>query len=363
VGDEQAETELVAQPCSNAQSDTGAVRAIDAADDRPVQLISAVRTHTDSVAEPRRSGYQVVAPTAADGLRRPHTGAAANTRRWGFRRKAFSASQGYVHLVKSPISFATHARSRAGRRFSIATAAAVSVALAGCGAARVELSAPEPAPVSADAALPAKKATPSRPKPTPSRPFTPPAEPRQAAKREASRDPRVVQKRLVALGYLPADTGAWDARTSHAVLAFQAWEGLARDGIVGPQTLAALENARRPTPAGTLGGRHVEVHREKGVTLLVEHGRVVRAIHSSSGAGADTTPSGSYSIFRKELNSWSVPYRAWLPYASYFNGGIAFHGYPDVPSYPASHGCVRLPVAEAPFAYAFMAIGTPVAVY
>jgi lipoprotein-anchoring transpeptidase ErfK/SrfK len=48
---------------------------------------------------------------------------------------------------------------------------------------------------------------------------------------------------------------------------------------------------------------------------------------------------------------------------SYFNNGIAFHGYADVPAYPASHGCVRLPMAEAPFAYAFMSIGTPVAVH
>ena len=26
----------------------------------------------------------------------------------------------------------------------------------------------------------------------------------------------------------------------------------------------------------------------------------------------------------------------------YFNGGIAVHGYPSVPSTPASHGCVRV---------------------
>jgi peptidoglycan hydrolase-like protein with peptidoglycan-binding domain len=57
-----------------------------------------------------------------------------------------------------------------------------------------------------------------------------------------------VQERLAALGYLPpgAVTSVWDARTTHAVHAFQAWEGLARDGIVGPQTLAALEKATRP---------------------------------------------------------------------------------------------------------------------
>jgi hypothetical protein len=242
----------------------------------------------------------------------------------------------------------------AGERRLCLLVVVAAAALAGCGGGTSADSRPPPV---APERPPAKLA--------PSEPLQPPPKPRQPAARLAAADPGRVQKRLASLGYLPAEaaTGSWDARTTHAVVAFQAWEGLARDGIVGPRTLAALEHARRPVPAGKLGGRQVEVHREKGVTLLVERGRVVRAIHSSSGAGADATPAGSYSIFRKERNSWSVPYRVWLPYASYFDGGIAFHAYPDVPRYPASHGCVRLPTAEAPFAYAFMSIGTPVAVY
>jgi lipoprotein-anchoring transpeptidase ErfK/SrfK len=251
------------------------------------------------------------------------------------------------------ISPAARGRARHGRTLLIAAAAVVSVAaLAGCGAARVDLPAPGPVQTPTKAETTPKKAAHAKPRAA-------------APKKEASPNPHVVQEQLASLGYLPADaaTGTWDARTRDAVLAFQAWEGLARDGIVGPHTLAALEGATRPTPAKSIGGRHVEVHREKGVTLLVEQGRVVRALHSSTGAGADTTPAGNYSIFRKELNSWSVPHRVWLPYASYFNAGIAFHGYPDVPAYPASHGCVRLPSAEAPLAYAFMSTGTPVAVY
>lgn len=174
-----------------------------------------------------------------------------------------------------------------------------------------------------------------------------------------------VQKRLAALRYLPRDaaTGVWDDRTKHAVLAFQSWHGLTRDGIVGPQTIAALEVAATPqTSSGELG-RRVEVHREKGVVLLVEGRGVVRVVHASAGAPGYETPAGSYSVFRKEINSWSVPYQVWLPYASYFNGGIAFHAYDEVPARPASHGCVRLSAAEAPFVYDFAAVGTPVHVY
>ena len=253
---------------------------------------------------------------------------------------------------------AARARTRDRRRFLVAAAATVSVAaLTGCagGAADVLASGSPQAPTEAKTA--------ARTTPT-SKWIALPAG-QQLPEEDPAPSPRVVQDRLVSLGYLPADaiTGVWDARTTHAVQAFQAWEGLSRDGTVGPRTLGALESAGRPTPASNAAARHVEVHRERGVTLLAENGRVVRALHSSSGAGADATPTGSYSVFRKELNSWSVPYEVWLPYASYFNKGIAFHGYADVPTHPASHGCVRLPLAEAPFAYAFMSIGTPVVVY
>ena len=74
------------------------------------------------------------------------------------------------------------------------------------------------------------------------------------------------------------------------------------------------------------------------------------------------TPAGSYSVFRKEVRSWSVPFKVWLPWASYFVGGIAFHEYPDVPVAPASHGCVRTPRYDARWLYEFTPIGTPVRV-
>lgn len=192
-----------------------------------------------------------------------------------------------------------------------------------------------------------------------------PSRPLQVPRGSAPADARGVQRRLIALRFLPdgAVTGTWDYRTSQAVLAFQAWHRLERDGIVGPQTLAALETAAVPTATAGQRGRSVEVYRERGLTLLVDDGEVVRALHSSSGASGYETPAGRYSVFRKERNSWSVPYQVWLPYASYFNGGIAFHSYADVPASAASHGCIRLPAPDAPQAYEFMAVGTPVFVY
>jgi lipoprotein-anchoring transpeptidase ErfK/SrfK len=131
---------------------------------------------------------------------------------------------------------------------------------------------------------------------------------------------------------------------------------------VGPQTTAALRTAKRPKAGGYGPSKRVEIYREKGVALLVTHGKTKRAIHVSTGAPGTSTPAGTYEVFRKELRSWSVPFQVWLPYASYFNNGIAFHEYADVPPFPASHGCVRVPAPEAKGVYRFADIGTTVVV-
>ena len=190
-----------------------------------------------------------------------------------------------------------------------------------------------------------------------------------ARKVPAPADAKQVQTKLAALGYLPtsAVNGSYDYRTMQAVLAFQAWSGLQRDGVVGPMTLAKLETAGRPLALDrTSKGRRVEIYRAQGVVLLVDNGKVVRAIHTSTGIGGDSpdvgTPPGKWKIYRKEVRSWSVPYKTWLPYAAYWVGGWALHGYADVPARPASHGCARLPLVEAKYVYDFVSIGTPVQV-
>lgn len=168
-----------------------------------------------------------------------------------------------------------------------------------------------------------------------------------------------VQRRLVALRYLGRNTvnGKLDYRTSQALLAFQAWEGLTRTGDANLATRRRLNVARIPRPRNGATGRRIEVDRYKGVALLIEAGVTRRAIHVSTGAGG-RTPRGTFRIFRKERMSWSNPFSVWLPYASYFSGGYAFHEYPSVPAYWASHGCIRVGYPEAPTVYAFASFGT-----
>ena len=170
-----------------------------------------------------------------------------------------------------------------------------------------------------------------------------------------------MQARLAALGYLArtAVTGKMDDATRQAVVAFQAWEGLERTGLVDTPTRALLPTAGRPVAPPGLGSR-IEVDLTRQVALLARGARVIRVVHVSTGAPGTPTPSGRFRVYRKERQSWSVPFHVWLPWASYFAGGVALHGSADVPAYPASHGCVRIPLSEAPVVYAFARLGVSV---
>jgi len=174
---------------------------------------------------------------------------------------------------------------------------------------------------------------------------------------------RGIQLRLWLLGYLDRSdvTGSLDYLTEQALLAFQGWEDLDRTGSVTGQTQVALFTASRPVPSARRPGRRIEIYRDFGVLLMVDSGEVVRAMHTSTG-NAGLTPVGSFRVYVKALLSWSVPFKVWMPYAAYFTGGIATHQSPNVPSYPASHGCVRLPEGEAERVYRFVEVGTPVVV-
>jgi lipoprotein-anchoring transpeptidase ErfK/SrfK len=87
-------------------------------------------------------------------------------------------------------------------------------------------------------------------------------------------------------------------------------------------------------------------------------GRVTRVVHVSTGATGNT-PIGRWRVYSK------VP--GFLPsgmfYSSFFIGAFAIHGYPSVPPYPASHGCVRTPMWIAPTLFASNDYGETVYVY
>jgi L,D-transpeptidase-like protein/putative peptidoglycan binding protein len=179
--------------------------------------------------------------------------------------------------------------------------------------------------------------------------------------RLGSRGPavRALQSSLARLTYLPyrGVDGVFGMQTWHAVVAFQGWSNLARDGIAGARTQAALVRAQTPVPWSRSSG--FEIHISQQVLLFVRDGRVQRAIHVSTGANG-LTPLGHFRVYRRDAMSWSVQFHVWMPLAQYFYAGYAMHQFWDVPASPASHGCVRVPEAEARTVWQFGAIGTRV---
>ena len=180
-------------------------------------------------------------------------------------------------------------------------------------------------------------------------------------------DPRVkqAQQQLIALDYLPAGTadGRFGPVTEEAILAFQKWERLARTGVLDRATLARLPRANHPLPITRGGaGKRAEVLLDRQLALLIVDNEVIRTIAVSTGKPSAPTPPGSYRVYAKIPRWWSVPFREWLPWAVPFVGGIAFHQYPIVPVYAASHGCVRQSVAVARMTFDFADVGMPVKV-
>jgi L,D-transpeptidase catalytic domain/Putative peptidoglycan binding domain/PKD domain len=166
-----------------------------------------------------------------------------------------------------------------------------------------------------------------------------------------------LEQRLHELHYpLARVDGYYGVDTSDAVVAFQKLHGLARTGTVDTRVWRALEAAHIPRPR--LGGNHIEVSKERQVLLLVRDGRVAMVIPVSTGATGNT-PVGVWHVYMKVPGFNALQ----MYYSSFFVGAFAIHGYPSVPAYPASHGCVRIPLWVAPRLYSLVDYGTTVYIY
>ena len=184
-------------------------------------------------------------------------------------------------------------------------------------------------------------------------------------------DVTALQQRLAALKYdVPGADGHFGAATQQAVLAFQKVEGLSRDGVAGPTTLAKLQAAGVPGPMVPNGGAtRVEVDVARQVLFFYQGGSLFKTVAVSTGSGERfcvdgrcaiaVTPGGSYRVGTK-ISGWQTGKLGRLYKPSYFNGNIAIHGALSVPAGPASHGCVRVPMSSADWIYAALGRGTAV---
>jgi N-acetylmuramoyl-L-alanine amidase len=127
---------------------------------------------------------------------------------------------------------------------------------------------------------------------------------------------------------------------------------------VDARTWRALADPRLPHPRREWRGFHIEVDQTRQVLYTVEDGEVTNVLHVSTGAGG-ATHDGAFRVFRK-IAGYSG---GRLYYPSYFDGLRALHGWPEVPTYPASHGCVRIPYWNAQWVYGLANFGTRVVIY
>lgn len=178
---------------------------------------------------------------------------------------------------------------------------------------------------------------------------------------------------LAGLGYWtgPID-GVFDNASRHALTAFQKVEGRKRSGSLTRTELEALRSADRPEPRDNTFA-HVEVDLARQVLMIVdENGMVTKVLPVCSGneklytdrgvTKRAHTPRGRFIVTRK-INGLRISSLGALFYPCYIVNGIAIHGSPFIAAYPASHGCIRIPMFAAKAFHDLTPVGTIVVVF
>lgn len=169
--------------------------------------------------------------------------------------------------------------------------------------------------------------------------------------------------RLRRLRYAAPYGRTFDGRMVDAVFAFEKVQGLPRTGVADARFWRALGAARTPASRYSRPASHLEIYKGRQVLYVVRRGRVALIVPvSTAGIPGMFTPAGRFAIYRKVTGFDPSPLGT-LYDPMYFTGGYAIHGNPSVPPYPASHGCVRVPMWVAPRLYATNPYGETVYVY
>ena len=181
------------------------------------------------------------------------------------------------------------------------------------------------------------------------------------------------EQRLSDLGYWtgPVD-GSFDSSSEHALVAFQKVEGRKRTGKLTAGELEALRLAERPVPRDSTYP-HIEVDLKRQVLMVVDaSGQATHILSVCSGNEGSYwdhgqihrahTPRGTFKVVRK-ISGWRRSSLGLLYYPNYIVNGIAIHGSPSVPAFPASHGCIRIPMFAAKELSEMTPVGTSVVVH
>lgn len=170
----------------------------------------------------------------------------------------------------------------------------------------------------------------------------------------------LVQRQLLARHIYIPQSGVWDVQTELAIETYHRLLQRGTSPVLDPATLTALLDGR-----GTFvvhypdNGRHAEGNLSLQLLALVDGAKVKRIYPISSGKASTPTIIGNFQIYSR------VP--GYLPdgmyYSDFFIRGYAIHGYDPAPDYPASHGCMRLPISDAISVFNWLTLGDWVDVY
>jgi peptidoglycan hydrolase-like protein with peptidoglycan-binding domain len=170
----------------------------------------------------------------------------------------------------------------------------------------------------------------------------------------------LLQRALFAQHFATPVTGYYDDATARAVLAFRKANGMSWDGFATHEVYGKLlRNQGAFKLRYPKAGKHVEFDWSRQVLVLAKNGKPYRTYHTSSGTASTPTVFGSYRFYLKTPGTNAKG----MVDSSYFIGGYAIHGYADVPAYPASHGCLRVPIPNALQIYNWIDIGDPIFLY
>jgi L,D-transpeptidase catalytic domain len=177
-----------------------------------------------------------------------------------------------------------------------------------------------------------------------------------------SRGPFVelIQQRLAALHFYIPQTGVFDSGTG---LALDAYHRLLHWGTyqtLDGRTISFLLNGYGAFPVRFPShGNHAEGNLALQLLALVSGSHVVAIYPISSGKPSTPTILGDFHVYSKVAG--------YLPDgmfdSNFFIRGYAIHGYNPAPDYPASHGCMRLPIVDALSVYDWLQIGDWVDTY
>jgi peptidoglycan hydrolase-like protein with peptidoglycan-binding domain len=170
----------------------------------------------------------------------------------------------------------------------------------------------------------------------------------------------LLQRALLSKGFATPVTGYYDDATARGVLAFRKTNGLGRDGYAIKQVFAMLARGQGAYKLRyPKAGKHVEFDWSRQLLVLANGAKPYRTYHTSSGAPATPTVFGSYRFYLQTPGTNAKG----MVHSSYFIGGYAIHGYASVPNYPASHGCLRVPIPNALSIFNWIDIGDPIFTY